>query len=392
MLISDLTTHSSGGQMFVERRKNASTGVVELWWCDWKADGIGPAKKVQIRKIKDEPEILTAKEEVEKKSAICWSYGHTVGNVAVFSQEILGFFPNNEGDNAIIPCDFVRAGKFRIGSERWWCRTHQTYWGTKADVASYENSHVMKCSEHNKPMSYVLSPFTIDVSEHEEVGVWCSMPAAISTSPIPNRPPRIHVHVRPKAGGPKRVDRDFQAISVIYTDSQGLFGNDDISLVNITPPSAFEFVVALEAKREMSCVNCGKCGYPHLDLGDFARIPHKKHYCGNCGYDSTHSKGKIISTPLQPLHDEFAKTLKYEIPARTLNLDMKQYKECTYTIWASTPAVVWNAARPQELGIHVHVHRGSERIIDETFGEVILYGKKLDRLELVEMMQARSII
>jgi hypothetical protein len=191
---------------------------------------------------------------------------------------------------------------------------------------------------------------------------------------VKNRPPRIHVHVRPKADGKKTIDRDFDAISVLYSHDLGLFGSDDITRVNITPPAAFEFVRSLEVGREMDCIDCSTCGYPHLDLGDFATTPHRKHFCGNCGRDSTWSRGPIVSTPLKPLHE---------------NLD--EYPDCNYTIWASTPAIVWMAARPQEFGIHVHAFRGAERVVDDTFGEVVLKGKSLDRQLLIDAMLARSI-
>jgi hypothetical protein len=215
------------------------------------------------------------------------------------------------------------------------------------------------------------------------------LPAAISTFEVRRRPPRIHVHVRPKAGGPKTVDMDYQALSLRYTAGEGLFRAEDITRVNITPPAAFEFVTGLERGARMDCINCSHCGYPHLDLGEFARRPHRKHFCANCGRDSTWSKEEIISTPLQPLHDSFAKTLKYTAPDRCLNLD--EYPGYGYTIWASTPAVVWTPARPQELGIHVHAYDRGRRVIDETFGEVALEGKKLDRKELIESMIARCI-
>lgn len=121
------------------------------------------------------------------------------------------------------------------------------------------------------------------------------MPAAISTWDIKKRPPRIHVHVRPKANGPKSIDRDYQAVSLRYSSLEGLFGAQEITRVNITPPAAFEFVSALERGAAMDCINCSHCGYPHLDLGEFARKPHRKHFCGNCGRDSTWSKTEIIS-------------------------------------------------------------------------------------------------
>ncbi len=216
------------------------------------------------------------------------------------------------------------------------------------------------------------------------------MPASFSTRKIEPRPPRIHVHVRPEAGGKKTIDRDYSALSVLYTDKMGLFRSHDITRVNVTPPAAFEFVCALEEKRALDCINCAHCGYPHLDLGDFARKSHRKHFCGNCGRDNTWSKHEIVSTPLKPLHDQFAKTLKYETPERIL--DLGEYENCDYTIWASTPAVIWTAKRPQEFGIHVHVHDGQTRVVDDTFGSVILHGEPLDRASLISSMIAKTII
>lgn len=239
-------------------------------------------------------------------------------------------------------------------------------------------------------MNYVAAPFSVNINQHAEVGIWCSMPAALSTFKIKPRPPKIHVHVREKAGESKKVDMDFTAISTVYSANLGLFGSSQITQVNITPPAAFDFLRGVELNREMSCINCSTCGYPHLDLGDFADKPHKKHFCGNCGRDSTWSKEPIVSTPLKPLHDEFAKNTKYETPDRTIDLDGHCGHD--YTIWASTPAIVWTAERPQECGIHVHVHDGSSRIVDDTFGEVILDGKPLERANLIAAMIERTII
>lgn len=377
--------------MFIERRINSSTGVVELWNCQWENSGEDAARKVWVGKICDEQ---AAKPEADgglsEEAAICWAYGRTLGNIAVVSPALLGHFPDSAGNDAMLPCDFVEAGKFRHGVLRIWCRTHQTHWGIKADFESYQKLGKMRCANHTQRMNYVVSPLTVNVGDHAEVGVWCSMPAALSTVEIKPRPPKIHVHVREMAGDKKKIDRDFDAISTLYSSSLGLFGNDEITRVNITPPAAFDFVCAIEVGRSMDCINCSHCGYPHLDLGDFAATPHRKHFCGNCGRDSTWSKEPIVSTPLKPLHDNFSKTLKYETPKRSLSLD--DYKGCSYTVWASTPAIVWTAERPQEFGIHVHVHDDRRRIVDDTFGEVILNGLPLKRTELIQAMIERTII
>jgi hypothetical protein len=42
-------------------------------------------------------------------------------------------------------------------------------------------------------------------------------------------------------------------------------------------------------------------------------------------------------------------------------------------------------------GIHVHVHNGTVRIVDETFSEVVLAGKKLSRSDLIDQMVARTV-
>ncbi|WP_156370126.1 hypothetical protein [Novosphingobium sp. Leaf2] len=239
-------------------------------------------------------------------------------------------------------------------------------------------------------MSYEIEPFVVNLDKHAEVGIWCSMPAALSTAEIKPRPPKIHVHVRDTPQADKRIDKDFTVASTIHSTREGLFGEGELARVDITPAAAFNFVCALEAHLEMGCIDCSNCGYPHLDLGDFAKTPHRKHFCANCGRDSTWSKGAIISTPLKPLHDRTATRLTTLLPDRSLNLD--DHKGRNYTVWASTPAIVWTASRPQEYGIHVHVHDGADRIIDETFGEVILNGKALVREELLQAMIDRTIV
>ena len=376
--------------MFVERRVNQA-GVVELWRCRWENLAGTPAKKTYVGKIGEEqPATPDPDTDATEQHAICWSYGRTLGNIAVFSPSLLGRFPAKSGDDAHLPCDFVHAGKFRMGTERWWCRTHQTHWGTKADILAFDQAGEMRCANHEQRMNYVVGPLTLSLADFEEVGIWCSMPAALSTFEIKKRPPRIHVHVRPEADGQKSIDRDFDAISILYSSDLGLFGNTDITRVNVTPPAAFEFVRSIIAKRKMDCIDCSTCGYPHLDLGDFAATPHRKHFCGNCGRDSTWSHGPIVSTPLQPLHDSFAPTVKYETPERQMSLD--DYVGCAYSVWASTPAIVWTASRPQEFGIHVHVFKDGGRIVDDTFGEVTLNGRKLDRDNLVASMAERCIV
>lgn len=382
--------------MFIERRVNETTKVVELWECEWEKEGRKAARKVFLQKIGEEARVPSYSDEsLSEEQAICWSYGRTLGNIAVFSTSLIGSFPDDAGTDAQLPCQFVDAGKFRHGAVRWWCRTHQTHWGTKGDKEAFRQHGEMRCSNHAQPMHYVVTPLVVAPDDYAEIGIWCSLPAAKATGPIEPRAPKIHVHARAKAGGAKQIDDDFDAISLDYHQNLGLFTDRKITRVNITPPAAFEFVRALEEGRETDCIDCSHCGYPHLDLGSFAIEPHRKHFCGNCGRDSTWSKEPIVSTPLKPLHDQLAANAHYESPERHLDLDrvLRENGDAEYEIWASTPAIIWTAARPQETGIHVHTWKPDGTwLVNETFAEVILNGRQLERGALLAEMFANVFI
>jgi hypothetical protein len=370
--------------MEIERVVEAD-GRMQMWAYEWDLSQ-SPARKTSRRFIGYEQPVRSSQGHATvAREAICWSYGRTLGNITVSNEELLGRFPSNEGDDARLDCDIVAAGKMRNGKDRWWCRTHQRHWGTKADIADAAQNGLMRCSNHDQPMSYVVDPQHIKIQEFAEVGIWCSMPPALTHKGLPApRRPKIHVHVRERAGEEKVIDQDFKALSLRYNASDNLFGNTEITKVHLTPPSALEFVIALETGKAMGCINCKDCGYPHLDLGDFARKAHSKHLCGNCGRDNTWSSKPIASTPLKPLHDQFSLANKYEDVTKTINLD--DYAGLPFQVWASTPAVLWTANRPQERGIHVHVYKDGNYLVDDTFGTVIYQSHVLGRADLLKAM------
>lgn len=377
--------------MFYSRKLNTDTGKVEVWECEWSNKGTGLARKEYLKKVGDEDEIDFDHDDYSPADAICWAPGRTIGNIAVSSEEAFGMFEGKAGTDALLPCQIIPCGKFRHGEKRWYCKTHQIHWGTKADFAAANESGEVKCGNHLMGMSYVVDPHEISFIDFEEIGIWCSLPPGLSSDPIVRRAPKIHIHKRYAGEEKKVMDRDFDAIVCSYNQQLGLFQNPEITKIQVTPPAAFEFVRSLEENWPMDCVTCKKCGYPHLDLGDFAVKPHKKHFCGNCGNDSIWSSTPIVSTPLKPLHDQFHQSNNYISPDRTLNLD--QYDGNRFEMWASTPAVLWTANRPQEKGIHVHVYQdqGRRRIVDDTFDKVTYKGVELDRREIWKNMIANTI-
>jgi hypothetical protein len=377
--------------MNVERVLDDATGLMELWQYEWTGP-TGSRTKRRVRRLGVEPppsdQQMDAAQEVR---AICWAFGGTMGNIAVYSPEVLGTFPDApEGDDARLACNIISAGKFRNGADRYWCTVHQEHWGKQADLADFEAHGVVRCPNHDMQMSYVREPVQIDLREHPALGVWCSLPPAISSKPIEKRPPMVHVHSREEVDGPKQIDDDFRAIALVHNGGMNLFG-PRIRRINVTPPAIFEFVDCFERGQEMTTVDCSHCGFPHLDLGSFSREPHRKHACGNCGRDSTWSKDAVISNPLQRIFDAFTKNKDFVVPDRHLDLDTHDGKH--FEVWASTPAAVWTASRPQEKGIHVHVYDDAGGyIVNETFGSVTYQGKLLDRDQLYAAMKEATLI
>ncbi len=97
----------------------------------------------------------------------------------------------------------------------------------------------------------------------------------------------------------------------------------------------------------------------------------------------------MVSTPLKPLHDTFMNASGFVSPDRAIDIDA--FPGAKYKMWASTPAILWTATRPQEVGIHVHLYEGTKRIVDDTYTEVVLDGKRLVREDLLAMMTERTI-
>ncbi len=357
-------------------------GAVALWSVDTAADGTTASRRL----LGHEQPVRAAASTLGAPHAICWSHGRTLGNV-----DVLAALPGKRGEDAVIGCDLVEAGRMRNGARRWWCRTHQAHWGTKADIAAAHASGDLFCSNHAQPMSFVVDPPNVQLDRHAEVGVWCSMPPAITSAGVPRRRrPKIHVHMRNEVDGDKVLDSDVDALTVRYGATGDLFAATNMTTVNITPPAAFEFVTALESGRAMGYVACRDCGAPHLDLGEFGRVAHTKHLCGNCGRDGIRSAEPIASTPLKPLHDQFSSEPGFVDADRTLNLD--DYPGAAFAIWASTPAVLWTSRRPQERGIHVHLSIDGKRKFDDTYGSVIYQGEELRRAELLAVMIENTLV
>lgn len=359
-------------------------GGIDIWAYEWDLTKKPPVKCNRVYLGVEQP-LMQFSSAVYAGEAVSWAYGRTLGNVATTNPNILFSLPGVSGVDEILECEMVDAGLYRNGKSRLWCRTHQKHWGTLADVQDGANSGAIRCAQWSQPMSYIANPYELHPGDHTEVGIWCSLPPALTSLGAPQqRRPRIHVHVRDSIDGNKIVDQDFEALAVVVDAEGNIFAPSSINRIHITPPAAIDFMLALESGISVTCFNCSHCGSPHLDMGIFNQQPHRKHLCGNCGRDSTWTTAPSISTPLYPLLRYYDKGYGFIDSAKQLNID--ELVGCEFALWASTPAIMWSACRPQERGIHVHLSIDGKRIIDDTFGSVVYRGQCLSRNDMLGYM------
>ncbi|UOD27575.1 hypothetical protein INH39_18870 [Massilia violaceinigra] len=237
---------------------------------------------------------------LQEVAGICWPHQATVGHIAVASGLISGFFPAQRGGDAVAGCVLVAAGKYRNGAARQWCRTHQAYWGVKADLAALAESGQQRCAHHLEKMGYALNPPVIDLAACASVTIRHGPDGAIEFA---TEPTGASASATASATAPATAR--CAAVALRTSATGALFPGTDIVQVNITPPALLAYTSARAAGQALGCVACARCGHPHLDLGSFAHTPHRRHYCGNCGTDSTHSPAPMISSPIHALCIKF---------------------------------------------------------------------------------------
>ena len=223
---------------------------------------------------------------------MCWPLQASTGQLGVTTTLITGHFRAGAGQDAIVQCALVPAGKSRNGARRHWCRTHQHSWGTQADRADAQATQQRRCRQHASPMGYVLYPERFDPARHHDICLRAGEDGL------------LQLRARADDGG-ALLARDARVLAIDCRALPGLFAPGVVQL-NITPPAAQAWLAALQAGVPLGCSDCARCGHPHLDLGDFALAPHRRHTCGQCGHDASYSATAIVSTPLWRLR-EFAR-------------------------------------------------------------------------------------
>jgi hypothetical protein len=276
-------------------------------------------------------------------------------------------------------CQIVAVGKRRDGGTRYWCLQH------KADATAKYGRRATTCrAAHIAPIrpEEVLS---LNIDEYKGgVALWGAVPAVYDTTRLP-MDRGIHVHARPTPTSEKEMDCTFRAVRVL-SDCLVKGG------ILISELDAIYYMVSSIFGHEMKYVKCSYCDYPHLDRDWFSVHPHRRHLCAGCGKHFTDTS-VAVGNPISGVRTACG------IKAQASKRSDKRFviKQADFPggiqIWGSNPAFLWTSDRTEEEGIHVHAFRASSNQpdLDETYGEVIIDGIKLDPL-MVRLLMAQSAL
>lgn len=278
-----------------------------------------------------------------------------------------------------ISCEIVAVGKRRDGKMRHWCVAH------KANATGKYGVKLSKCVKADLLPPTESEILTLDLRKYKGgVALWGAIPAVYDTT-TKKVDRGVHVHARKEAQGHKEIDNTFRQLLIEYGENEPL---------NISEEDAIYYMTAVVMGFDLKYVTCNHCQYPHLDKDVLAVNLHRKHLCAGCGREFYDPKGAHIGNPLVKLKELLndteiqRKTMK---PERVLDIKQQDYLG-GIQIWGSNQAILWTAPVLEEEGIHVHCYSDTgERIIDDTFGTVLIDGVKLSP-EMVRFFMAQSAL
>ena len=275
-------------------------------------------------------------------------------------------------------CRIDLVGSRRSGGDRYWCLEH------RADATAKYGRQASQCRRaHLRPVE-PEEIYVLDVSSYEGgVGLWGAAAPVYDTTQFPLQT-GVHVHARSSIGGHKAVDDTFRQVTLTYGSTSGEFGV-------ISELDAIYNMVAGVFGLRTKQVNCGWCGYAHLDKDWFSVHPHQTHLCAGCGKTFRDTE-RGIGNPIASLNS----TLREPKRGKKQGHPGKTFNQSDYPggiqLWGSNPAILWTNPKAEEEGIHLHAFdENDDIVIDDTFSKLNIDGLDLDP-DMVRIFMAQSAL
>lgn len=282
-------------------------------------------------------------------------------------------------------CNIKPHGKYRNGKQKYWCSIHRAFAfaDNKGNVDQCDNYDVEEIKDSEK---LYIDPKDWDGG----IGLWGSLMPVYSTTDEHFSETGIHVHARSSDLKEKHIDGTFKEVHV-KSDSTELF--TDNMHIKLNSEIARAYTCSMVIGKQMKYLTCKHCGTPHIDSDYFAVTYHRKHLCTHCGREFLDSIDGI-SNPIIGIKEIFKEQFNEQsilLVDKTLNINQSDYHG-GIEIWGSNPAILWTAKRHEEAGIHIHVYdEKQERVIDDTFGEVVIDGVTLHESQIRYLMVQNSL-
>lgn len=279
-----------------------------------------------------------------------------------------------------VSCDIIDIEKRRDGGTRYWCRAHH------ADATAKGGTPASKCRAAD---IISIRPDEVQKLNLDKyvggVALWGAVPAVYDTTRLP-MDRGIHVHTRRQPDSPKELDFTYRAVKLVGK-------NLPKAGVLVSETDAIYFMVSTVFGFQMIFVECGHCGWPHLDKDWFSVHPHRRHLCAGCGR-LFRDRVTGIGNPIIGVRDACGVKNHEVVPApKTLDIKQSDYPG-GIQVWGSNPAFLWTGDKPEEEGIHVHAfeEEGQEEpTMDDTFREVTIDGITLDPV-MVRVLMAQNVM
>lgn len=279
-------------------------------------------------------------------------------------------------------CRIEQVGRARNGRPRWWCPVH-------GGNATGPNGMQLEACDAISVDADLEGCLDLDPAEYAGgVAVWAALKPIFDTT---GRAPEvgIHVHARQVAGMGKQIDATYPAVAVHCRSD--LFGARPLL---VSRQAAVSYYFSRFMDRQVKHLTCPHCAEVHLDAGRFAIHPHRKHLCQACGRLFQDHEA-AVSNPVAFIREALGDLDAGRQPVRASeSLDIRQTEyPGGIQIWASNPAILWTAPRPEQEGIHVHLFSGRHGlpVKDETFDGVRIDGVALDDGMVRYLMAQRAL-
>lgn len=274
-------------------------------------------------------------------------------------------------------CKIIPVGKRRDGGTRYWCLKH------KADATAKYGRRGRRCRYAQVPVILPSESCKLDLADYPGgVAVWGAVPPVYDTTNLAIDK-GIHVHARRISDGTKKsVDRTFRRVEILKGEKVCVISELD----------AIYFMVSSVFGFSLKHIKCSWCGYAHLDKDWFSVHPHQSHLCAGCGRTFRDSESAIGNPVASVQTSTFAKPYNVRRSRRRIDLKQMDYPG-GIRIWGSNAPIIWTSTKQSETGIHLHAFSDmrEDPVIDETYGEIVIDGVKLD-IRQVRILMAQAAL